>query len=144
MSDQAVSDTENGPPKYRVLLGLNHTWANDLSLSVRGNWYGGYTNENDSNPGQFQEFSDLVQVDMMLNWNFSNGRLAMTAGGTSIFDEQPARVEFEMWYDNSIERATAVGYNGNRPVSFGGPTWDEMDLGWMNFTDAEPVATSSD
>ena len=54
------------------------------------------------------------------------------------------RVEFEMWYDNSIERATAVGYNGNRPVSFGGPTWDEMDLGWMNFTDAEPVATSSD
>ena len=112
MSDQAVSDTENGPPKYRVLLGLNHTWANDLSLSVRGNWYGGYTNENDSNPGQFQEFSDLVQVDMMLNWNFSNGRLAMTAGGTSIFDEQPARVEFEMCCGGIVRFDTVMDWQG--------------------------------
>ena len=108
MSDQAVSYTENGPPKYRVLLGLNHTWANDLSLSVRGNWYGGYTYENDSNPGQFQEVSDLVQVGMMLNWDFNNGRLAITAGAVSIFDEQPARVEFEMYCGGIVRFDTAM------------------------------------
>lgn len=48
------------------------------------------------------------------------------------------RVEFEMWYDNSPERA-AIGFNSNRPVAFGGPTWDEMDLGWMNHASAEPI-----
>ncbi len=50
------------------------------------------------------------------------------------------RVEFEMWYDNSEEKAAEVGFNGKRAVSFGGPTWDEMDLGWMTFCDTEPVA----
>lgn len=48
------------------------------------------------------------------------------------------RVEFEMWYDNSPERA-AIGFNSNRPVAFGGPTWDEMDLGWMNYANTEPM-----
>ncbi len=60
-------------------------------------------------------------------------------------DEEPkkvpagTRIEFEAWYDNSLERASAVGYNGNRPVSFGGPTWDEMDLGWMHYTNTAPM-----
>ena len=49
------------------------------------------------------------------------------------------RLEFEMWYDNSSERAAAIGFNSNRPVAFGGPTWDEMDLGWLNYTNTEPV-----
>ena len=53
------------------------------------------------------------------------------------------RIEFEMWYDNSPERA-AIGFNSNRPVAFGGPTWDEMDLGWMNFAYTEPTAGAGD
>lgn len=53
------------------------------------------------------------------------------------------RVEFEMWYDNSPERAAAVGYNSERPVAFGGPTWDEMDLGWMNYAATKPVVASN-
>lgn len=48
------------------------------------------------------------------------------------------RVEFEMWYDNSKERADAIGFSAERPVSFGGPTWDEMDLGWINYAKTEP------
>lgn len=112
MSDQDVFDTENGPPKYRALLGLNHTWANDLSLSVRGNWYGGYTNENGFNPGQFQEFGDLVQVDMMLNWNFYDGRYAITVGGTNIFDEQPAPAEFEICCGGIVRFDTVMDWQG--------------------------------
>lgn len=55
------------------------------------------------------------------------------------------RIEFEMWYNNSLESAAAIGFNANRAVSFGGPTWDEMDLGWMTHTDTEPnVAASGD
>ena len=54
------------------------------------------------------------------------------------------RVEFEMWYDNSLENAAAIGFNGSRAVSFGGPTWDEMDLGWLTHCDTEPAATVGD
>ena len=49
------------------------------------------------------------------------------------------RIEFEMWYDNSPEKAAEIGFNAERPVSFGGPTWDEMDLGWMHYTNTDPV-----
>ena len=60
-------------------------------------------------------------------------------------DEEPkevparTRIEFEAWFDDSLERASAVGYNGNRPVSFGGPTRDEMDLRWMHYTNTAPM-----
>lgn len=49
------------------------------------------------------------------------------------------RVEFEMIYDNSVERAAAIGFDAGRAVRFGGPTWDEMDLGWMSYTNTKPV-----
>ena len=41
------------------------------------------------------------------------------------------RVEFELWYDNSPEKAAEAGFNSERAISFGGPTTDEMDLGWI-------------
>ena len=53
------------------------------------------------------------------------------------------RIEFEMWYDNSAGRAAAVGYNHARPVAFGGPTWDEMDLGFLNFAYTEETQAPS-
>ena len=53
------------------------------------------------------------------------------------------RVEFEMWYDNSTEKAATVGFNAQRAVSFGGPTWDEMDLGWLTHCDTEPVVQAA-
>jgi len=54
------------------------------------------------------------------------------------------RVEFEMWYNNSLENAEAIGFNGDRAVSFGGPTWDEMDLGWLTYTDTAPASPAAD
>jgi hypothetical protein len=53
------------------------------------------------------------------------------------------RIEFEMWYDNSPERG-AIGFNSNRPVAFGGPTWDEMDLGWMSHTPTKASLPGAD
>lgn len=41
------------------------------------------------------------------------------------------RIEWELWYDNSPEKAEAAGFNSGRAVAFGGPTTDEMDLGWI-------------
>ena len=45
------------------------------------------------------------------------------------------RIEYEIVYDNSPENAERVGFNSNRAVSFGGPTTDEMDLGWFNYSE---------
>jgi len=55
-----------------------------------------------------------------ISYEYHDGGLKRLPAGT--------RVEFEMWYDNSAGRAAAIGYNHARPVAFGGPTWDEMDL----------------
>lgn len=41
------------------------------------------------------------------------------------------RIEMELVFDNSKENADAIGFNPARPVHFGGPTTDEMDLAWI-------------
>ena len=47
------------------------------------------------------------------------------------------RIEWEMSFDNSEERAEQAGLNAERSVRFGGPTTDEMDLGWITYSMAE-------
>lgn len=43
------------------------------------------------------------------------------------------RIEFEITYDNSPEMAAERNFDNNRAVRFGGPTTDEMDLGWLTW-----------
>jgi mono/diheme cytochrome c family protein len=50
------------------------------------------------------------------------------------------RIEMELFYDNSAENADGIGFNPNRPVHFGGPTTDEMDLAWITVAPAKPVS----
>lgn len=47
------------------------------------------------------------------------------------------RIEFEMKFDNSVERAEWVGFNPTRAIKFGGPTTDEMDLGWYTYANSD-------
>lgn len=55
------------------------------------------------------------------------------------------RIEFEMVYDNSTERAEWVGFNPARAIHFGGPTTDEMDLGWYSYAvDGDIVGSADD
>ena len=51
------------------------------------------------------------------------------------------RIEVELVYDNSKENAERVGFNHERAVRFGGPTTDEMDLGWYTYSPAKPDLT---
>jgi mono/diheme cytochrome c family protein len=44
------------------------------------------------------------------------------------------RIEWEVWYDNTQERAEMAGFNPAEAVSFGQPTTAEMDLGWMSYS----------
>ncbi len=49
------------------------------------------------------------------------------------------RVETTIWYDNSPERAADKGFSSKRAIRFGGPTTDEMMLGFLNYTHTEPI-----
>ncbi len=54
------------------------------------------------------------------------------------------RIEMEMWFDNSSDRAEYTGINPERAISFGGPTTDEMDLAWITVTPKKAIGTSGD
>jgi len=64
-----------------------HSWANDVTATLRGNWYGDYTLSNRS-VDQFQEMSGDVFWDVDLNWDVSEA-LSVTFGGNNIFKAGP-------------------------------------------------------
>ncbi len=55
------------------------------------------------------------------------------------FKKMPAgtRIEWDIVYDNSPEKGAEAGFDSNVAVRFGGPTTDEMDLGWLTWCYAE-------
>lgn len=53
------------------------------------------------------------------------------------------RLEMELWFTNTEERAAITGINPGRSVRFGGPTTDEMDLAWITVAPAEPIEPGS-
>jgi mono/diheme cytochrome c family protein len=57
------------------------------------------------------------------------------------FIPEGTRLEMELFYDNSQERGEFAGIDPSRPVRFGGPTTDEMDLAWMITAPAKPADT---
>ena len=69
-----------------------------------------------------------------------------TAYGYKDIKKIPAgtRIEWEIFYDNSVERAERVGFNSDRAVHFGSPTTDEMDLGWMSFSPTKGLSGAGD
>ena len=42
-----------------------------------------------------------------------------------------------MWFENTAERAAYTKMNSERAVGFGGPTTDEMMLGWIDYAPTE-------
>lgn len=47
------------------------------------------------------------------------------------------RIEMELCFDNSKERAELAGIDPSRAIRFGGPTTDEMDLAWITIAPAQ-------
>ncbi len=51
------------------------------------------------------------------------------------------RIEMDLVYDNSQEKADLIGFDASRAIRFGGPTTDEMDLAWITIAPKAPAAT---
>jgi hypothetical protein len=50
------------------------------------------------------------------------------------------RIEMDLVYDNSQEKADLIGFDASRAIRFGGPTTDEMDLAWITIAPKAPAA----
>ncbi len=53
------------------------------------------------------------------------------------------RIEFEMKFDNSLEKGEWAGFDASVPVHFGGPTTEEMDLGWYTYANVDGTSPHS-
>jgi hypothetical protein len=78
----------------------------------------------------------LLEIDKYdFNWqeSYNYKALKLLPAGT--------RLENTMIFDNSKDNSQIGGFNPARPVGFGGPTTDEMDLGWITWAYAEDGET---
>lgn len=87
LSDGDVFQLENGDPDFRANFTATHSWANNVSATLRGNWYGDYKFANPS-LSQIQDMSGDVYWDLDVTWDASDA-LSVTLGGTNIFDAAP-------------------------------------------------------
>lgn len=106
---------------------------------------------------------DFILVDLMPHMHLRGSSAKYTAyypdGGTEVLLNVPnydynwqtgyeykeykrmpkgTRIEWEITYDNSPEHAELVGVDPSKAVRFGGPTTDEMDLGFFTYALQEP------
>lgn len=87
LSDADVFRLEKGDPDFRANFTARHSWADNVSATLRGNWYGDYSFTNDS-ASQFQDMSGDVYWDLDVTWDVSEA-LSITLGGNNIFDAGP-------------------------------------------------------
>jgi iron complex outermembrane receptor protein len=87
LSDGDVFQIEEGDPEYRANFTATHRWTNQVTATVRGNWYGDYKFA-DPSLSQQEEMSGDVYWDVDLTWDASD-LVSLTAGGRNIFDAGP-------------------------------------------------------
>jgi outer membrane receptor protein involved in Fe transport len=87
LGDRDVFLLENGAPDFRANFTARHSWSNNVSASLRGNWYGDHEFTNGS-LSQFQDMSGDVYWDLDVTWDVRDA-LSVTLGGRNIFDAAP-------------------------------------------------------
>jgi iron complex outermembrane receptor protein len=88
LSDWDVHRIENGDPDYRVNFTTMHHWANGVSTTLRGNWYGDNKVADMDDLTNTQDMSGDVYWDIDLTWDVSD-TLSLTLGGNNVFDASP-------------------------------------------------------
>ena len=85
--------------------------------------------------GRRESLLDVPAYDFNWQTNYVLKEPKMLPAGT--------RIEVKMVYDNSAENAERVGFNPAREVRNGGPTTDEMAIGFIDYCLTEPIDTAS-
>ena len=124
LNAETVFDEENGLPEWRGNLTLQHTWANDVTFSLRANMYGDYSNVNDSDfDPPPQDFDGLAQFDFDVTW-YIGDQYRLTIGGNNIFDELPDVAISEACCGRIVASGSVMDWQGPQYYIRGAIAWE--------------------
>ncbi|MEP1554413.1 MAG: TonB-dependent receptor, partial [Paraglaciecola sp.] len=87
LNDEGQYDFENNAPKWKGVFSAKHSF-DALSVLVRANLYGSYSNAIDSAATDVQEYDPSVLFDLEMNYALSDS-LTLAAGARNLFDTYP-------------------------------------------------------
>jgi iron complex outermembrane receptor protein len=123
VSDSAVFRIENGNPEFRAYLTARHSWANNVSLSLRGSWFGDYQVSNRS-ATQFETMEGEAFWDFDVTWDINN-TFRVTVGGNNIFDARPGPApSFLTCCGSPVDRNTTMDWQGSYYYIRGAVRWN--------------------
>jgi len=121
--DSDVYRIENGDPEFRAYVTARHSWANSVSASLRGSWFGDYQVSNNSLTS-FETMKGRTYWDINVTWDV-NDALSVTFGGNNIFDEYPGPApSFRSCCGAPVHDSTAMGWQGSYYYLRGNLGWN--------------------
>jgi len=124
IDDVDAYNIEHEAPYPRAVIDIAHTWGDSVSALLRGNYFGSYTRQDTRNPGTFQRYDPLVQVDVSVQMQFRDGRYQLALGGNNIFDAQPDPAEFGVCCGLIVRTAELMDWQGPFWYLRGAVRWD--------------------
>lgn len=116
LNDETVFDEENGLPDTRANITIRHNWDNDITFTLRANYYGEYTYSDGNNaPLTRQTFGALTQFDLDLTWDVSD-KYRLSVGANNVFDEIADIPQFENCCGQNLLNVGAIS-------DWQGPQW---------------------
>ena len=103
---------EKGDPEFRAYVTARHGWANNISASLRGSWFGDYEVV-DPSFTRFETMKGATYWDVDVTWDV-NDALSVILGGNNIFDEYPGPApSFRSCCGVPVHRGTTMDWQGS-------------------------------
>ncbi len=103
---------EKGDPEFRAYVTARHSWANNVSASVRGSWFGDYQ-VSDPSFTRFETMKGTTYWDFDVTWDV-NDALSVILGGNNIFDEFPSPApSFRSCCGVPVHRSNVMDWQGS-------------------------------
>ena len=123
LNAESVFDEEEGLPNTRANVTFRHTWENDITFTLRGNYFGSYKNVNDADfDPPPQNFGSVTQFDFDVTWDISD-TYRLTFGGNNVFDELPDVAQFEACCGRIVSSGSVMDWQGPQYFVRGQINW---------------------
>ena len=124
LNDEDVFDEENNAPSPRANLTLRHTWENDVTFTLRANYFGDYRLSDGNNaPLTIASLGAVTQFDFDVTWDV-NDTYRLTIGANNVFDELPDDAPFEACCGRIIASGSIQDWQGPQYYVRGMIAWD--------------------